>query len=222
LIAFPYLRALALGADDAFGEYARLAHFLVPIYALSGILSLRILARAELFRSFSPKQMVIGLAVALAAFGAVYIVLFEANSGLVISPAITCALLIFFTWLLLLAGLRHAEIPLRKRESAHFVTEEERNKMKLTMYEDGEDDSRLSVPAIVVLNALLLISLAWNLATLPRAANDFDAEVRVVNRMRPAYSELSRSTNVRLWAFEADNPLPVPQLLAPPAASATH
>ncbi len=222
LITFPYVRALVLGSDDSFGEYTRLAHFLLPIYALAGILSLRILARAELFRRLSPKQMVVGLAIALAASGAAYIVLFEANSGSMISPAINCALLIFFSWLLLLAGLRHAEIPLRKRETAHFVTEEERSKMKLTLQEDEAEDSRLSAPAIVVLNAMLLIALAWNLAMLPSAANDFSAEVRAVNRMRPTYSTNSHDANLSLWAYEADRPLRAPQLPEDPAASAAR
>lgn len=222
LIVFPYLRALALGSNVTFGEYSRLAHFLLPIYALAGILSLRILARAELFRRFSPKQMILGLASALVVFGIAYLLLFEPNSTSAISPAINCALLIFFTCLLLFAGLRHADIPFRKRETSNFVTEEERNKMKLTLHEGDEEDSRLSAPAIAVLNALLLISLSWNLATLPRAANDFGAEVRAINRMRPAYSELARTMNVRRWAFEGGNPLRALQFPEYPASFETH
>ncbi|HZK76528.1 MAG TPA: hypothetical protein VFD13_06435, partial [Candidatus Kapabacteria bacterium] len=182
----------------------------------------RILARAELFRRFSPKQMILGLAPALVVSGIACVLLFEPNSTSAISPAINCALLIFFTWLLLLAGLRHAEIPLRKRETAHFVTEEERKKMKLTLHEDGEDDTRLSAPAIAVLNALLLISLAWNLAALPRAANDFGAEVRAVNRLRPAYSRTFFDRNFRRWAFEASSPLRKPQLHEYPASFEAH
>ncbi len=221
LIAFPYLRTLALGVGDALGEYTRLAHFLLPIYALAGILSLRILARAELFRRFRRKQMIVGLTAALAVFGIAYIFLFE-PSALPITPIINCGLLIFFTWLLLLAGLRHAEIPLRKREMAHFVTEEERNKMKLTLHEDGEDDARLSAPAIAVLNAMLLIMLAWNLAMLPRAANDFGAEVRAVNRRRSAYSTTTLDANATRWAFVADRPLRVLQFPATTGFSAMH
>jgi len=220
LIAFPYLRALALGVDDAFGEYLRLAHFLVPIYTLAGILSLRILARRELFRSFRPKQIIFGLAGTLAVSGLAYILLFERSSASPVVPVVNCGLLLFFTALLFLAGLRHAGIPFRKRETASFVTEEERNKMKLTLQEDSGDDVHLSAPAVAVLNAALLISLAWNLAILPHAANDFGAEVREINRQKPAYSVISRDTNVRRWAFEADNLLRAPQLLAGPAPSA--
>ena len=55
------------------------------------------------------------------------------------------------------------------------------------MGEDAEETSRLSQPALVSLHALLLIMLAWNIATLPKAANDFGAEVGRVNGERVNY-----------------------------------
>src|SRR5579863_2710424 len=55
LLILPCLRALVLGVPDTFGEYGRLSHFILPIYTLAGILSIRTLVRCELFRSVSPK-----------------------------------------------------------------------------------------------------------------------------------------------------------------------
>jgi hypothetical protein len=188
LLVLPYLRALLLGVPDTFGEYARLAHFLLPIYTLAGVLSIRTIVRGELFRSISPKQMIMGLAVALMLLGCAYLLLFAAASASPITPAINCLLLVFFTAILLWVGLTHAGIPLNKREQATFVTEAERNKMEFTSHENATDDPKLSAPMIAVLHAALLVLLAWNIALLPRAANDFAGAVRHINHERAGES----------------------------------
>jgi hypothetical protein len=179
-----------LGNDDSFGAYAREAHFLLPVYAIAGVLSIRTIVRYELFRSSSPKKMILGLTIAIVLCGCAYFLIqtsptYEGGGrGWLYSPLMNCALLIFFTSILLFAGLRHAGIPFWKKEIPHFVTEEERNKMTFTIDEDEEESSRLSQPALVALHALLLIMLAWNIATLPKAANDFGGDVRRVNGER--------------------------------------
>ena len=201
LLAFPYFRTLILGQSDTFGEYTRLVHFLIPLYALAGLLSLRTLARVELFRNISPKQMIVGLAIALVTAGCAYLLVFEPSIASPIKPIIECVLLIFFTWLLLLAGLRHTDLPLRAREQPHFVTEQSRVEMKLSIHED-EEDPHLSAPAMAVFNATLLIVLAWNLAILPRAANDYGAEVRQVNQYRRTTISLLQEGTPNLWLSE--------------------
>jgi hypothetical protein len=183
LLVLPYLRALLLGVPDTFGEYARLSHFLLPIYTLAGILSVRTIAGGELFRMFSPKQMIVGIAAALLLFGGIYLLVFAPSSASPITPAMNCGLLIFFTAILLWAGMRRADIPLFKREQPNFVTEEERNKTEFTFHEDVHDP-KLSAPMIAVLHAILLVLLAWNIATLPRAANDFADAVHNINHER--------------------------------------
>ena len=184
LLVLPYLRALLLGVPDAFGEYARLSHFLLPIYALAGILSVRTIVRGELFRSMSPKQMIVGTAAAVVLVGCAYLFIFAANSSSPITPAINGIVLIFFTAILLWVGIRHAGISLFKREQPTFVTEAERNKMEFSFQEDAQQDSNLSVPMMAVFHATLLVLLAWNLAMLPRAANDFAAAVHRINHER--------------------------------------
>jgi hypothetical protein len=186
IVTFPYLRAFMLGNDDSFGDYAREAHFLLPVYAIAGVLSIRALVRYELFRSLSPKQMILGSAIAIVIAGCAFLLIsgLDRNDISTLPPILNCALLLFFTSILLFAGLRHAEIPFLKKEIPHFVTEEERNKMTFSIAEDAEETSRLSQPALVVLHALLLIMLAWNIATLPKAANDFGGDVRRVNGER--------------------------------------
>ncbi len=198
LLLFPYIRSLSLGVDDVFGNYGRLVHFILPVYGLSGILSLRVLARAELFRSVSPKRMLLQLGSAIVLIGIAWISIFQPATGSPISPAVECAMLVFFTGLLLVAGFRSAGIPFNKRDEAHFVTEEERTKMKLTLHED-EEDSHLAAPALGVLHAALLITLAWNLAMLPRAANEFGAEVKQENTCRvtaPLSGEVKTNTRI--------------------------
>ena len=183
LLVLPYFRALLLGVPDAFGEYARLTHFMLPIYTLAGILSVRTLVRGELFRTMSPKQMMLGTGIALLLLGGAYLLCLSSNNTSAITPAINCALLLFFAIILLWAGMRHAAIPFFKREQPHLVTEAERNKMEFTFHEDTRDTT-LSAPMIAALHAALLVLLAWNLATLPRAANDFAASVHKINHER--------------------------------------
>ncbi len=183
LIAYPYFRTLLIGSPDSFGEYERLVHFLIPIYTLSGILSIRIVARNELFRSMSPKQMVIGSACMILLLGSVYLLL-GPNASEVFAPIVNCLLLLFFTAILFIAGLRHADIPLLKKERNHEVTEAERLETHFSFHEDGRSDAKLSVPAVLALNAVLMVLLAWNLALLPRAANNFASEVKTVNTNR--------------------------------------
>ena len=55
--------------------------------------------------------------------------------------------------------------------------------MEFTFHED-DLSSKLSAPMIAVLHATLLVLLAWNLATLPRTANDFAAAVHKINHER--------------------------------------
>jgi hypothetical protein len=184
LLVFPYFRSLVLGVGDSFGAYERLAHYLLPIYTLAGILSIRTIVRGELFRTISPKQMVLGIAIALVVFGCSYILLLATNSSVVITPAIQCVLLFFFAAILLWVGLSHADLPLYKREQAHFVTEEERSTMEFTFHEDLTGDAKLSAPMITVLHAALLVLLAWNIAMLPHAANDFAESVHKINHER--------------------------------------
>ena len=80
LLVLPYFRALLLGVPDAFGEYARLAHFILPIYTLAGILSIRTLVRGELFRTMSPKQMILGMAAALILLGGISLLFLIPNT----------------------------------------------------------------------------------------------------------------------------------------------
>ncbi len=184
LLVLPYLRALLLGVPDALGEYARLFHFLLPIYSLSGILSIRTIVRNELFRSMSPKQMIAGMAVAGVLAGCIYLGVLSPNSLSPITPTINGCVLIFFTAILFWAGTRHAGIPFFKREQPSFVTEGERNKTQFSFHDDTAHNPKLSAPAIAVLHAALLVLLAWNLAMLPRAANDFAAAVHHINHER--------------------------------------
>jgi hypothetical protein len=184
LLVLPYVRALLLGVPDTFGEYERLAHFLLPIYTLAGVLSIRTIVRGELFRSMSPKRMIMGMAVALVLLGCAYLLLCLPVGTSPITPAINCVVLVFFTAILLWVGLTHAGIPLNKREQTTFVTEEERNKMEFTFHENAADDPKLSAPTIAVLHAALLVLLGWNIALLPSTANDFAAAVRHINHER--------------------------------------
>ncbi len=183
LLVLPYLRALILGVPDAFGDYARLAHFISPIYTLAGVLSIRTIVRSELFRTISLKQMIFGTATTLIVLGTAYILLLSPSNTSPITPAINCVLLIFFIAILLWAGMRHANIPLFKREQPTFVTEEERNKTEFIFHDDVHDP-KLSASMIAVLHAALVVLLAWNLATLPHAANDFAIAVQHVNHER--------------------------------------
>jgi hypothetical protein len=181
LLVFPYLRSLAIGVDDSFGDYGRWTHFVLPIYALAGIMSIRIIVRCLLFRKLSPKQMVLGTMIAVLVSGYVYFAIRpeSALSFATVPPLVDYILLLFFAGVLLLAGLRHAELPFLKREISHFVTEAERNRFQIKMIENEDGDERLPAPAVKVLHAVLLILLAWNLTELPRAANDFGEDVRI-------------------------------------------
>ena len=183
LLVFPYLRSLAIGADDSFGEYGRWTHFLLPVYALAGILSIRIIARYALFRKLSPKQMVLDIAAAVVLTGFSYFLERPENapSFVTINPAIDFILLLFFTGVLLNAGLRHAELPFWKRAIPYSVTEAERNSYSIHLHENEDGDERLSPGAMKALHASLLVLLAWNLTELPRAANDFAENVRAMN-----------------------------------------
>jgi hypothetical protein len=198
LLVFPYLRALVLGVSDTFGEYTRLVHFLSPIYTLAGILSIRTIVRCELFRTFSPKQMVVGTATALIVLGATYILLLSPDGISPITPAIDGVLLVFFTLVLLWAGMRHANIFLFKREQPTFVTEEERTNVEFRLHDDVHDP-KLSAPMIAVLHAVLLVLLAWNLATLPHAANDFADAVQHINHERAG--EIGEYSSISLPQF---------------------
>jgi len=183
LLVLPYLRALFLGVPDAFGEYGRLIHFLSPIYTLAGVLSIRTIVRCELFRTVSPKQMILGMALLLILLGCSYFLIFATNSTSPITPPISCALLVFFTGILLWAGMRHADLPFLKKEEATFVTEKERTKMEFSLHNE-QHDPKLSLPMTAVLHAVLLVLLAWNLAMLPRVANDFATSVHKINYER--------------------------------------
>jgi hypothetical protein len=183
LLVLPYLRALFLGVPDAFSDYGRLVHFISPIYTLAGVLSIRTIIRCELFRTISPKQMILGTAIALIVLGTAYILLLSPGNTSTITPSISCVLLVFFIVILLWAGMRQASIPLFKREQPNFVTEEERNKTEFAFHDDVHDP-KLSAPMIAVLHAALVVLLAWNLATLPHAANDFAIAVHHVNHER--------------------------------------
>ncbi len=187
LLVLPYLRSLLLGVPDTFGEYARLAHFLLPVYTLAGVLSIRTIVRGELFRSIRPKRMIVAVAAALVLLGCTYLLLWPAGTS-PITPAINCLLLVFFTSILLWVGLTHNRIPLNKREQPHFVTEEERNTMEFSFHEYPTDDPKLSAPMVAALHAALLVLLAWNIALLPRTATDFAAAVRHINHERAGES----------------------------------
>ncbi len=181
LLILPYLRALLLGVPDSFGDSTRLVHFLLPVYSLAGILSIRIIARSELFRLLSPKQMILGTAYSLLLLGCLYLLFMAKIAPSLITPSIQCILLIFFTSVLVWAGMRHAGIPMFQREQPNVVTEEQRLTAQFSFQDDGSQDPKLSGPAIAVLHAALLVLLAWNLAILPRAANDFARDVQRVN-----------------------------------------
>ena len=208
LFLFPYVRSLSLGVDDVFGNDARLVHFILPIYGMAGILSFRVLARSELFRGISPKQMLLLLASGIGIFGILYILLFQSQTASAINPTIEIALLLFFEAVLLVAAFRGAGLSFRKSNIPHFVTEQERNETKLLLHDD-EEDPHLSAPALATLHAMLLIALAWNSAMLPRAANDFGSEVKEVNRYRPlaapGISVLGERHSQQVGGFERAN-----------------
>ena len=183
LITFPYLRALTLGTDDSFGDYGRWMHFLLPVYLLAGVTSLRIVVRYGLFRMFSPKSLVLwvsGIGIGNAFF---YLVVRSeiTPSFAVIPPIADYILMLFFTGLLAAVGFRHAGINPWKKEQPLFVTEEERGKMTFTISDGTEEESKLPEPMIRILRAALLVALAWNITELPRTANDFGANVRDMN-----------------------------------------
>ena len=181
LVVFPYLRALVIGVNDSFGEFGRWMHFLLPVYALAGFLSIRIIARYALFRTLNPKQMVLGISAAIILTGFLYFLVRpeSAPSFETIPPAIDYVLLFFFVGVLMYAGLRYAELPLWKKMLPHSVTEAERNNMDFRFHEN--EDGRLSLPTMKTLHASLIVLLAWNLTELPRTANDFAESVRAMN-----------------------------------------
>ncbi|HEY3876761.1 MAG TPA: hypothetical protein VGM92_14915 [Candidatus Kapabacteria bacterium] len=181
LIAYPYLHTLLIGDADGFGASARLAHFLIPIYTLAGILSIRILARRELFRSIHPKAMLLWAALILGVLGTLDIALFSSADS-PMGTGVTMGLLLFFLLVLLYAGLRRTGLSILKVEQRHEVTEAERLETHFSFHDDAEFDPRLSKPAVSILRATLLVLLAWNLATLPRAANDFALHVKRTNQ----------------------------------------
>jgi len=185
LVAFPYGRALVLGTPDAFGVQSRLVHFIVPIYSLAGILSVRTLVRYELFRTIKIKSLVASTAGSLliAGCGCLWLDAGE-HPFTMFSPELSSGLLLFFTALLFLVGLRHVGIPIFKREQPQHVTEEERKRMELSLHEEPDDDPNLPLSASRALHAALLVMLAWNLASLPRAANEFAVQVRQTNIAR--------------------------------------
>ncbi len=183
LLAFPYLRALTLGTDDRFGEYGRWMHFLLPVYLLAGVTSLRIVVRYGLFRMFGQKALVMWMCIASVITSAVYLLSRSdsAPSFAAIPPIVDYVLVLFFTGLLAVVGLRHVGITLWKKEQPFFVTEEEREKLTFTITDGREEGPQLPEPMIRILRAALLIALAWNLTELPRTANDFGANVREMN-----------------------------------------
>jgi len=179
ILVFPYLHAFVLGRDDWFGASNREVHFILPIYALAGILSVYTIVRYGLLRSVSPKQMLLSLAIGLLIFGFTYDL-----STTPSTPFLTWIpniLLIIFTALLLLLGLRHSGILLSKKQLEHFVTEEERNRMQY-LNGNGEHESKLPAQSVRVLRAGLLILLAWNISRLPTGANQFANNVRVTDQ----------------------------------------
>jgi hypothetical protein len=67
--------------------------------------------------------------------------------------------------------------------------------MKFSFIEEVAHDSKLSSPMLMVLHGALLVLLAWNIAILPRVANDFADAVHRINHERASemgeYSSIS-------------------------------
>ena len=187
LASYPFLHTLFLGNADSFGSHQRLVSFMIPIYLISGVLSVRICVRNELFRSITPKKAIILFSVVSTVVGIIYILGAAPHQDTSITTPIQLGLLIFFSVVLFVAAVRYAKLPLFQKEVPHEVTEAERLETHFTIPADGMEewsDLQLSFPARIVLHSLLLLLLAWNLAVLPRAANDFAIAVAQTNHLR--------------------------------------
>jgi hypothetical protein len=163
--AFPYLFTLALGSTDFRSHEVT---FLLPLYELSGILSISVLVRRELFRTVGTKRtLLIACAVLLIAGIAMS---FSLND--IATSVLLVLLLVTFT----LIAFHHSGLRLLKRERSYEVTEEERLKVEYKFEDEGH--VVLSDPAIKLIRGILMIAYAWNIAFLPQAAASFASSVR--------------------------------------------
>lgn len=167
LVLFPYLDSVITGTHSFEGHEFGL---LIAVYHLTGVLSLYVLVRRELFRIVTPKRMLIGLSVVLLiAGGIVALQLHEVTTFVLL-----CLLLPSFGYI----ALHYCDLSIRKREQPHEVMEADRLKVEFGSRESG---GLLSEPATQVLCGALMIACAWNLARLPHAASDFARQVNSEN-----------------------------------------
>lgn len=182
LVTFPYIRAVVLGINDTFGDNERLVHFVEPLYIVAGILSLKELVQRLTLRALSPRQTLYAGAAALTVAGIVYLSLRPqlAVSFQNIGANIDFILLLFFLGVLLSVALAYCGLHPFKPEIPQFVTEEERSRYTYRTHEETEGDRALPEVVKNVLRGCVLLTLAWNLTELPRAANEYGENVRTM------------------------------------------
>lgn len=175
LVAYPFVLGAITGSAVALTSHSIAAVLLAPLFQLTGVLSLAILAQRELLRTVSPRQALVGITIFVLIASVAYGI---ALAGSEIIPATLPAL---FALLFFGVAMRHATLRITKHELAPAVTEEERQRMSFHMEGDGIDDTHLPAHAVRVLRGALLISMAWNLAMLPVSAKEFSEQVFRVN-----------------------------------------
>jgi hypothetical protein len=206
LVVFPYARAVVLGVNDTFGENERLVHFMEPIYIVAGILSLRELVQRLTLRALSPRQTLYAMATAMTVAGVVYLSVRPqlAVSFFTISSNIDFILLLFFLGVLLSVALAYCGLHPFKPEVADFVTEEERGRYTYHSHEETEGDRAMPDVLKNVLRGCVLLTVAWNLTELPRAANEYGENVRGM-RSQLAFARAVSNQTAPTDLIAADN-----------------
>lgn len=189
---FPYFHTLLLGATDEYGAAAHCVQFLSPVFVLTGISAVRIIAERYVLRG--PSSRTILLTASLLSLGAGFLALVSMSSVIELSPlgfpiftislASSPLLIALFVCLTLaMAGIAFAYKASQQsgtREYAHNAND--LDKLRFIELRYGQTfDEKLPRHTTIILRGMLLLLVAWNAAMLPQAASEFATSVRKAN-----------------------------------------
>jgi hypothetical protein len=169
ILLFPILSVMIFGGSSDMLDTA----FLAPLYQMTGMLSIAMLVRREIFRSLTPSKAMYYSIAGLVIVGVVVSLISHWESHEFILFAILLA--VFFS-----AAAHHAGVRIGKRDMPHEVQEADRS--RFTYSSDGADHYHtLSEVSTHALRGMLMIALAWPIASLAGDAKDFAESIRTEN-----------------------------------------